>query len=154
MKIQTQENHREPVSRAAIVSAIVGPLVAQIAVGLLARLQDFFCPVNFLPIYAASFFLLAPGYYLIGRIGADLALRLEAGETPRWIVFPALAAGGALAGVVYFEALAFVIGTVFADYRFLLAMPGLRIAISAAAALTANWGFVFRPREYHALSLR
>jgi hypothetical protein len=101
MKIQTQENHREQVSRAAIISAIVGPLVA-----------------------------------------------------PRWIVFPALAAGGALAGVVYFEALAFVIGTVFADYRFLLAMPGLRIAISAAAALTANWGFVFRPREYHALSLR
>lgn len=41
-----------------------------------------------------------------------------------------------------------------AHYKVLLAMPGLRIAISAVAALTANWSFLFRPKALQAFSLR
>jgi hypothetical protein len=66
----------------------------------------------------------------------------------------ALAAGGALAGVVYFEALAFLIRMLFTDYGALLNMPGLKPAISATAALAANWSLLFRPREPQRLSLR
>jgi len=154
MNITLSENRGERISRAAIQSAIVGPLVAQIAVGFLARLQNFFCPINFLPIYAASFVLLAPGFFLIGRTGANLALRLEARETPRWLMGLAMAVGGALLGIAYFETLAFLIRTFFNDYGALLNMPGLRPAISAAAAMAANWSLLFRPREVQALSLR
>jgi cation transport ATPase len=154
MNADSQQNRRERISQAAIRSAIVGPLVSQIAVGFLARLQNFFCPINFLPIYAVSFALLAPGFFMIGWAGADMALRIEAKETPRWMLWLALAAGGALAGVVYFEALAFLIRMLFTDYGILLNMPGLRPAISAPAALAANWSLLFRPREPQRLSLR
>lgn len=133
---------------------MVGPLVAQIAVGFLARLQNFFCPINFLPIYVASFVLLAPGFYMIGRTGANMALRLEAQERASWMVGVVLAAVGALSGIVYFQGLAFLVRLLFSDYRAWLSMPGLGAAISATAAMTANWSLLFRPRDLQALSLR
>ena len=154
MNEHDKERARERIGHAAIMSAIVGPLMAQFAVGALARLQNFFCPLNFLPIYAASFILLAPGFYFVGRMGAILAIRLEDQGTSRWKTWLALATGGGLFGWFYFEGVALLIAWAFKDYAPLLTLPGLGAAISASAAIAANWSILFGKREVEALSLR
>jgi hypothetical protein len=136
------------------MAAIVSPLVAQIAAGLLARLQDFFCPANFLPIYAASFALLAPGFFLIGLAGADAAYKLGDRGLSRLQVLFVLAAAGGIVGALYFESLSFSVRWLFADYAPLMAVPGLGLALSLAAALGSSWNVVFLPDETPALSLR
>lgn len=152
MNERNRERNRERIAHAAIMSAIIGPLMAQATVGALARLQNFFCPLNFLPIYAVSFLLLAPGFYLVGRVGAAVAIRWEAQGTPRWKALLALGVGGGIFGLLYFEALALLIASVFTDYAPLLALPGLSSAISTSAAVTANWSILFGKRDVQALS--
>lgn len=154
MNQHDQERTRERIAHAAIMSAVIGPLMAQAAVGALARLQDFFCPLNFLPIYAASFILLAPGFYLIGRTGATIAMRREMAGSSRGMTLLALTVGGGLFGWFYFEGLALLITWAFKDYAPLLALPGLRFAISASAMVAANWSMLFGKREVQAFSLR
>jgi hypothetical protein len=154
MNERSRERTRERIAHAAVMSAIVGPMMAQAAVGALARLQNFFCPLNFLPIYAVSFLLLAPGFYLIGRVGAMVATTWEEQATPRWKSFLVLAVGGGLFGLLYFQALALLIAAVFKDYAPLLALPGLSFAISTSAAIAANWSILFGKREVQAFSLR
>ncbi len=140
--------------RAAVMAAIVSPLAMLIAAGLLARLQNFFCPANFLPIYAASFALLAPGFFMIGLAGADAAFKLGDRGLSRLQVLLALAAAGGIVGALYFESLAFAVRWLLADYAPLMAVPGLRFAFSLAAALGTSWSVLFRPDETPALSLR
>ncbi len=154
MNERDRERTQERIAHAAIMSAIIGPLIAQMAVGALARLQNFFCPLNFLPIYAASFILLAPGFYLIGRAGATIAMRREMQGASRWMTLLALTVGGGLFGWFYFEGLALLITWAFKDYAPLLALPGLRAAISTSAAVAANWSILFGKREVQAFSLR
>jgi hypothetical protein len=154
MKIMGIADRRDRTLRTAVLAAIVSPLIAQIAAGLLARLQDFFCPVNFLPIYAASFALLAPGFFMLGLAGSDAAFKFIDRGYSRLQALLVLALGGAIAGALFFESFAFVIRWFFADYAPLMALPGLRFALSMAAALASSWSLVFRPEETPALSLR
>jgi hypothetical protein len=136
------------------MSAIVGPLVALMLVGFLARMQNFFCPANFLPLYAVSFLLLAPGFFLIGLSGAEAALHLAEREMARWQSFVVLAGTGSILGILYFESLAFVLIRVLPDYSPLFTMPGLRMSLGVAAALAATWNLVVGRSEPQALSLR
>ena len=154
MNQHDRERTQERIARAAVMSAVIGPLMAQAAVGALARLQDFFCPLNFLPIYAASFILLAPGFYLIGRVGATIAMQQEVKGASRWMTLLTLTVGGGLFGWLYFEGVALLITWAFKDYAPLLALPGLGFAISSSAAVAANWSILFGKREVQALSLR
>lgn len=149
-----RDRTRERVAHAAIMSAIIGPLMAQMAVGVLARLQSFFCPLNFLPIYAVSFLLLAPGFYLVGRVGATTAIRWEQQGTSRLKVMLALGVAGGLFGYLYFEGLAALISWIFTDYVPLLTLPGLAAAITVSAAIAANWSILFGKRQVQAFSLR
>ena len=154
MNERDREYTQDRIAHAATMSAVIGPLLAQAAVGALARLQNFFCPLNFLPIYAASFILLAPGFYVIGRAGATIAMRQEAQGASRGMTLLALLVGGGLFGWCYFEALAHLITWAFKDYAPLLALPGLGFAISSSAAVAANWSILFGKRDVQALSLR
>ncbi len=154
MNERDREHTQERIAHAATMSAVIGPLLAQAAVGALARLQNFFCPLNFLPIYAASFILLAPGFYVIGRVGATIAMRQEVQGVSRWMTLLALTVGGGLFGWLYFEGLALLIAWALKDYAPLLALPGLRVAISTSAAVAANWSILFGKRQVQALSLR
>lgn len=154
MYVDAEENRRDSIRRAATLSAIVGPMVALMLVGFLARLQNFFCPANFLPLYAASFVLLAPGFYIIGLSGAESALRLFERGTARWPTFLILAVGGGILGALYFESLAFVLVRALPDYAPLLTLPGLQAALALAAGLAATWIVLFGVREPQALSLR
>jgi hypothetical protein len=154
MGTSNRVDRQDRIVRAAVMAAIVSPLVAQIAAGFLARLQDFFCPANFLPIYAASFALLAPGFFLIGLAGADAAFKLSGRGLSRSQILLVLAAGGAVLGALYFESMAFAVRWLLADYSPLLSLPGLQLALSLAAALGSSWSVLFRPDETPALSLR
>jgi hypothetical protein len=151
---KNRADRQDRIVRAAVMAAIVSPLVAQIAAGLLARLQDFFCPANFLPIYAASFALLAPGFFLIGLAGADATFKLGDRGLSRFQILLVLSAAGVFVGALYFESLAFAVRWLFADYAPLMELPGLRLALSLAGALGASWSILFRPDETPALSLR
>ena len=154
MVVDTVEERRDSIRRAATMSAIVGPMVALMLVGFLARLQNFFCPANFLPLYAVSFVLLAPGFFLIGLSGAEAALRLgEHGMT--WLQSLLILAGaGGVLGVLYFESLTFVLIRVLPGYAPLFDMPGLRLALALAAGLAATWNLVVGRSERQILSLR
>ena len=123
-------------------------------VGFLARLQNFFCPANFLPLYAVSFVLLAPGFILIGLSGAEAALRFGDRGMTRWQSFLALAGVGSILGILYFESLAFVLSRVLPGYAPLFTMPGLRVALAVAGGLSATWNLVVGTREPQILSLR
>jgi hypothetical protein len=136
------------------MAAIVSPLVAQIAAGFLARLQNFFCPANFMPIYAVSFAVLAPGFFMIGLAGADAAFKLGDRGLSRLQILLVLAVAGGILGALYFESLTFAVRYFFADYAPLLSLPGLRLALCFAAALGSSWSVVFRPDETPALGLR
>jgi hypothetical protein len=148
------ENKRDSIRRAATLSAIVGPMVALMLVGFIARLQNFFCPANFMPLYAVSFIVLAPGFYMIGLSGAESALRLSERGTARWPTLLLLAAGGSILGALYFESLAFVLVRALPDYSPLLTLPGLQASLALAAGLAATWIVLFGVREPQALSLR
>ena len=154
MTVHHRGDRQDRILRAAMMAAIVSPLIAQMAAGLLARLQNLFCPANFLPVYTASFALLAPGFYMIGLAGADAAFRLSDRGWSRLQVLLGLATAGGILGALYFESLAFAIRWLFADYAPLMALPGLRTALSLAGALASSWSVVFRPDETPALSLR
>ncbi len=153
--IETErEQRRDQIKRAAVMSAIIGPLTAQILVGALARMQNFFCPANFLPIYAVSFTLLAPGFFLIGLAGAETAMRLGERAVTRWQTLALLPVGGAILGAAYFQSLSVVLGWIFPDYSVMLTMPGLGAALAMAAALATTWSVLSRRAELSTLSLR
>lgn len=154
MNATIRDDRQDRILRAAVMAAIVSPLTAQIAAGFLARLQNFFCPANFLPIYAASFALLAPGFFMIGLAGADAAFKLGDRGLSRTQVLLVLVAAGGILGALYFESLAFLVRWLFADYAPLMAVPGLRLALSLAAALGSSWSILFRSDDTLAFSLR
>jgi hypothetical protein len=147
------ENKKDRIRRAATESAVVGPMVALMLVGFLARLQNFFCPANFLPLYGASFVLLAPTYFLIGLAGAELDQRLVMHGVTRWRSFLTLALGGAVLGALYFESLSFVLVKVLPVYAPLLGLPGVQSALAIAAGLAATWNVLFQSREPQTLGL-
>jgi hypothetical protein len=154
MNEHEREQAREQAIHAGLVSAVVGPLLVQSLVGVVARLQNFFCPLNFLPIYAVSFILLAPGFFFSGWAGATAATRIGARwASPRLTVL-ALAIGGGLFGLLYLEITIHLIEWFFSDYTPLLALPGLRASFFAVGAVTANWSRLPRRRRVEALSLK
>jgi hypothetical protein len=129
-------------------------MVALTIVGFLARMQNFFCPANFLPLYAVSFLLLAPGFFLIGLSGAEAAFQLAERGVARWQSFLVLAGVGSIFGIVYFEILSFILVRVLPDYAPVFTLPGWRVSLGVAAVLAATWNLVVGRNEPQMLSLR
>jgi hypothetical protein len=127
------------VSRTALSSAGLGPLLAQLAVGVLARPPEFFRPSYFAATFLVALVALGPGSLLIGMASAEAAAR----AVGRGLSGPGAALGfalaGALAGWVHFVILAEALGASPSPLieEEALSLPSLRAALIISGALLA-----------------
>jgi len=139
------------VTRAALRSALVGPLVTQVAVGILVRPPEFFDPVYFFSTSLVAVVLLGPGSMLIGAVLAEAGGHLVGRRVSR--VTAILVAGllGIAGGLLHFEILSFVLHSPSVPLAWdeLVTLPAVRAALALAGAasavqavLTAYWDYV------------
>ncbi len=127
------------VSRTALTAAVLGPLVAQIAIGVLARPPDFFRPSYFLATFLVALVVLGPGSLFIGMASAEAAARTRARRLSPAATCLGLAVAGALAGWVHYLVLARILGSspaVLIEEE-ALSLPSLRAGLSLSGALLA-----------------
>lgn len=127
------------VSRIALTSAGLGPLLAQVAVGLLARPPDFFRPSYFLATLLVALVALGPGSLLIGMASAEAAARARGRGIPRATAGLGSAVAGALGGWLHYVVLAGILGasrSAFIEEE-VVSLPSLRAALSLSGAFLA-----------------
>jgi len=127
------------VSRTALTAAGLGPLIAQMAIGALARPPDFFRPSYFLATFLVALVVLGPGSLLIGMASAEAAARARARRLSPAAACLGLAIAGALAGWVHYLVLARILGSSPSALieEEALSLPSLRAALTLSGAILA-----------------